>query len=129
VRPAVGEGNHERPAHRAVFARELLALGPWTSATALKRAHQRGVLQQGIHWDWLGGVRVYYVERILPGLVTSRDDQRDAAEGDQTDAAETTAERLRRVLADLAPRASAPRMAQRRARRAAPARDVDDRRS
>jgi hypothetical protein len=45
---------------RAVFARELLELGPWRTPAELRRAHQRGVLLEHEHWDWLGGLRIYY---------------------------------------------------------------------
>jgi hypothetical protein len=65
---------HDAPVRQAVFARELLRIGPWTTAAALKRAHQRGVLVEGRHWNWLGGVRVYYPDRLFPGLRQGGDD-------------------------------------------------------
>src|SRR5262245_6294914 len=114
----------ETSPRRAVFGRELLRIGPWSSTAALKRAHQRGVLREGFHWDWLGGVRVYYLERILPGLASPK----AAAEGGPNDAAEATAQRLRRVLADLTPRTAAPRMARGRPRRPAADPNMGDRR-
>jgi hypothetical protein len=80
-----------------VFARELLQLGPWRTQAALRRAHQRGVLVEHQHWDWMGGLRVYYLERIVPGLFTEV----------KHDEAQATAERLRGVLAHLTPRRSA----------------------
>src|SRR5262249_34014526 len=95
-------------ARRAVFARELLTIGPSSTRSALKRAHQRGVLVEHVHWDWLGSVRVYYVEPILPGL-TNRPPA--AHGGALDDTAEATAERLRRVLAGLELRDAPPRVA------------------
>jgi hypothetical protein len=74
-----------------VFARELVALGPWRSAAALKRAHQRGVLIEGKHWDWCGGQRVYYLERLFPGL---------EAGGDDAKTPEALTEQLRRLRAN-----------------------------
>lgn len=101
---------------RAVFARELLRIGPWASAAALKRAVQRGVLVEGVHWVWLGGVRVYYVDRILPGL--NDPPGPPAGEEDHRDGAKATEERLRRVLADLPPREAPVRVAHARPRAA-----------
>jgi hypothetical protein len=89
-------------ARKAVFARELLRIGPWTTTAALKQAHRRGVLEEGRHWDWLGSQRVYYPERIFPGLNTEQ------GENDGTTKATRTAERLRRVLAEIRPRPSPP---------------------
>jgi hypothetical protein len=89
---------HDAPVRQAVFARELLRIGPWTTPGALKRAHQRGVLVEGRHWDWLGGMRVYYVERILPGLTKPDEVIRDEAQ--------EAAERLQRVLLEQSQRQS-----------------------
>ena len=118
--PAGTQVTEEKASRRAVFARELLRIGPWTSAGALKRAHQRGVLLEGIHWVWLGGVRVYYVDRILPQL---NDPPQSGGEGEEGDAAKATEERLRRVLVELPPRQAALRVA--RTRRRAP-REMED---
>jgi hypothetical protein len=85
---------------KAVFARELLRMGPWTTAAALKQAHRRGVLQEGRHWDWLGSQRVYYPERIFPGL----NDENGEDDGSKTTTAATVAQRLRRVLAEIGSR-------------------------
>jgi hypothetical protein len=83
-----------------VFARELLAIGPWHTPAALRRAHQRGVLVEHEHWDWLGGLRIYYVERILPGLFAKEGARNNAEAAEE-------AERLRGVLRGLTSR-SAP---------------------
>jgi hypothetical protein len=93
---------------KAVFARELVALGPWRTAAALKRAHRRGVLVQGIHWDWLGGQRVYYPDKIFPGLTQS-----NGKDGNGETAAQAIEERLLRVLAQCPPRKAASRLARR----------------
>lgn len=100
----------------AVFGRDLLTIGPWKTRDQLKRAHQRGVLREGVHWDWLGGVRVYYVARILPGCTSTRavisaDDDRGTDYGTTT--AKATAERLRRVLAHVTPGEAPARVARR----------------
>src|SRR5262245_24733093 len=104
---------------RAVFGRELLTIGPWTSPAGLKRAHQRGVLIEGVHWDWLGGVRVYYVDRILPGLAASRQSEDDR--GGSSDAAQATAQHLRRVLTDYPPGQTPAHLARARSGRRRPA--------
>jgi hypothetical protein len=84
-------------ARRVVFARELLLIGPWRTRDALKKAHRRGVLREGEHWDWVGGVRAYYLDRLFPGLAERAIGRGDEGEGH--DDAEATARRLRRVLA------------------------------
>jgi hypothetical protein len=113
-RPRMSEA--PTPPRRAVFGRELVRIGPWTSPAALKRAHQRGVLLEHVHWDWLGGVRVYYIERILPGLAAPRQIEDDR--GGPSNAAQATAQHLRRVLAEPPPRSAPPAVARSRSRRA-----------
>src|SRR5439155_4780654 len=91
----------------AVFARELLAIGPWRTVDALKGAHRRGVLREGEHWDWVGGARAYYVERMFPGF-TGR---AIGPSGKEDDHAQATARRLHGVLAQLPLREAPARVA------------------
>jgi hypothetical protein len=78
---------------RAVFAAELLKIGPWKTRDSLKAAIRRGHLIEGVHFDRLCGSshrRIFYLERIFPALYSPRRETHGKAE--------ETAERLRRVL-------------------------------
>jgi hypothetical protein len=113
ARPAVTAQRSQAPLRsaRIVFARELLIIGPWRTMDALKKAHRRGVLREGAHWNWVGGMRAYYLDRLFP----ARAQDAIPTAGEEQDDAEATTRRLSRVLAELPPRQAASRMASRSA--------------
>src|SRR5262249_5763382 len=78
--------------------------GPWRDTDALKKAHRRNVLREGEHWDWVGGKRAYYLDRLFPGYTCAIGGDR----GENADATTEATRRLSRVLDLTRSRQAAP---------------------